>query len=432
VKKKIRGRITKIGLAFFCILLLPSWATAEQWVSLNQVWEKGFTEKNWILFDPRRVIHTADGGYAVLSNGFLLYKFGSKGNVEWYREIRESTPPYADNVGNDLIEVKGGGFLVVGSTNSDELSGRNMSKPFGAKSGNSRDTAPIAIKFASDGTEEWRRVIEPPEPGYKFGELDRAIEIKEGFLLMGRYLVGPSESFGIRIARRVSWLMQVSKGGEIVWKKFLDKELFAKIKPEGFDFTVGGDGNLVMAGSAYNWAVREPDGSIRGARNEEAQEYTLLLKLNENGEELYRTRIDRRRYTGITVTNNGYAVITMPLLDDARRPRQLVLYYLDEKFDTKNEVRCRDFEEFKPLGLVGVIRDGEVLAHGMSIGRNPFNAVLASIPSNGKCREVIYKSRSDASFVSASLSNDKHDLVLLQSAILNRKESKLIRYELDY
>ncbi|GEM_PF-2768997 len=298
----------------------------------------------------RAIKQTHDGGYIVTGTAWdmgprnrgediLVLKLNSRGDIEWHRMYggKEFDEPY------DIIQTSGGGYVLVGITNS-----------FGEKVGDY-----WILKLDKNGKSIWQKTFG--------GELeDRATGVVE--TADGGYLVaGWTRSFGVRKYDINAWLVKLSSEGKIEWQKSYGDERLNYAN--SVDVTT--DGGFVVAGSANVkgrfpdlWLLKvKSDGNITWNRTYGGRMYDRALSVAHlPGEEYvvvgWNESFPRGMYKNIIVVESdssgmvngcipGFAIGTIPI---SVRDTSVVARSTTAKsktmkiFSVKTKCRVRDIE----------------------------------------------------------------------------------------
>ncbi len=191
-------------------------------------WGKYFGTSSTIANVFMRVIPTADSGYCMLNNvgtyggyNILVVKVNKYGTTQWKKIINNGL--YND-IGQNIITTKDGGFLVVGATSS-----------FGADSLSTSYADVLAVKLDGNGNKQW---------AYTYGNKNATDEATavvqtsdDGFAITGRY---------ITTGAFYAMLLKINNTGTVQYLKTYGDTLHANY---GLDIKQAGNGDLLLCGT---------------------------------------------------------------------------------------------------------------------------------------------------------------------------------------
>lgn len=253
------------------------------------IWEKTFGGlNNDEGFD---VIATSDGGFLFTgytwsfgnSQQIYVIKTDLNGQILWENNYGGSVW----DVGNSVIELKSGGYAIVGFTNSPGLSSGN--------------TDIALLKIDNYGNEIWFKAYgNNSYPNHEWG--NDIIELYDNsFLIVGardRYDKGSKNSF----------LMRIDKDGNIIWEKELIDD--NNIDEISYSIAMTSNGHIYVSNSinsADNFEVYMP----KIIKIDPAGNIIWSRKLNSNSREYHRFQISPCHngeiiLSGTTIDLNSY------------------------------------------------------------------------------------------------------------------------------
>ena len=188
----------------------------------NKTYDSGWTE------DPRAVIQTSDGGYALAGRIFYsvdryddpwLVKTDSDGNMEWNRTY---SGPLNEHRFSSLVQTSDGGYALVGNTYMND-------HPYGEF---------WLVKTDADGNMEWDKTY-----GGEWSEDPRAvIQTSDG----GYLLMGDTSSFGAGSYN--AWLVKTDADGNMEWDKTYGGPNYDEY---AYSVIQTSDGGYALAGVGY-------------------------------------------------------------------------------------------------------------------------------------------------------------------------------------
>ncbi len=187
-------------------------------------------------FQDNGIVRTTDGGIAVASqknvNGnttpisILVARYDAQHTILWQTVLGGSQ----EDVASDLVQTPDGGFLVVGSTESND----------GQVSGNHGGRDLWLVKISSTGSLEWQKCLGGSgfDTGYKIATLPDG-----DYVLTGTTNSNDGDVSGNHGKRDV-WTIKVSAQGDIRWQRCQG----GSDDEEGFAIIASNDAGLVVAG----------------------------------------------------------------------------------------------------------------------------------------------------------------------------------------
>ena len=242
-------------------------------------------------FDNGNLVRqTNDGGYIIVGEsrstdfgetGVCLLKIDSIGEQEWFQTYGfEWGGNTNSGTGNSLSLNNDGGFIIVGKTATGTgLYGRSL----------------ILLKINSEGTEDWRKIIDPNDNGSSSSQGSVGYSIKNsddgGYVIAGKYY---HYNWGDK-----AWLLKVNINGNVEWENTFD---------------VQGTDNWADNNILYD-VVNAHDGgyiAVGQIDRDNEQEKVWLVKVDENGAEVWNKDLDEYHNNAgysLSVTFDGGYVI---------------------------------------------------------------------------------------------------------------------------
>ncbi len=241
----------------------------------NMQWEKnyGFSGSD----QGFSIIQTSDGGYFV--SGFLDvsasggdgnddapsrsaqhgvgefwgHKLDANGNLQWRRYFGGTN----NDRSNDVLQTSDGGFLMVGSSESDDF---DITDPNG-----SYDF--WAVKVSATGTMEWQKSFGGSgiDIGYSVVKSDDG-----GYLIAGDTRSSDGDISNLKGSADF-WVVKINATGGLVWEKTYGGTDFESAR----SISKTADGNYIVSGSS-----KSTDGDLT---NNYGQNDYWLIKINNNG-----------------------------------------------------------------------------------------------------------------------------------------------------
>ena len=222
----------------------------------NKLWDKTF---GGVVYDQGySLIQSADGGFAIagyttsygVGGDVWLIKTDSNGNKLWDKTFGGA----AMDKGNSIIQLKDGGFVITGST---ESYGAGKSDVW-------------LIKTDSNGNKLWDKTF--GDTGFDFG--NSVIQSSDG----GFVIAGLTVSADL-------WLIKTDSNGNKLW----DKTFGGAYADEAYSILQSGDGGFVITGETNPPTFRGYD--------------VWLIKTDNNGNKLW-----DKTFGGVN-DDGGYSVI---------------------------------------------------------------------------------------------------------------------------
>jgi len=400
-------------------------------------WKQTYPIPPRMLFQARKVIGTQDGGYAFVADGIVLYKLSESGELQWQAEIRSAPgTPGNRNVANDILQTADGGLLVIGGSDSDSIAGRDLSRPFGDRSGSSRDAVPLVAKFSPQGKELWRRVLLKPRPDYKIGEADQAVEISDGYLVLGRHQFVREKKPGLPVPRREVFLTKLSPAGEVLWERSFGDIPY--LGPIGYRLTKLEGDRIAMTGYAVLSPPPRPDGSpdLTGR----SRRYSLFLAMDTQGNETKRYTLDGLFQASAAMGSNVFILMNEAVRETARNAAPFrgpfILGEIDSNFAKREYPVCQGISDVMILGMVAEKSPAILLAFGriskptaQSFPR-PY-PVLMEVRPNGDCRIRREDSDLDVELRSLVPASDSSGWIALFAHLAKRDVFWLEKFRLE-
>ena len=242
-------------------------------------------------FDNGNLVkQTNDGGYIIVGEsrstdfgetGVCLLKIDSNGDEEWMQIFGfEWSGNTNIGVGHSVIQTDDGGFIVTGATTTRYY---NFNHDL------------LLLKVTSDGSEEWRTVIEPNDNGSSSSRNGVGYSIKQassgGYIISGSY-------YHYNLGDK-AWLLKVDINGNVEWENTFDVQ--------GTDNRA--DNNILYDVINANGGGYIAVGQID--RNNE-QEKVWLVKVDENGVEVWNKDLEEYHnnagYSLSESTDGGYVI----------------------------------------------------------------------------------------------------------------------------
>ena len=242
-------------------------------------------------FDNGNLVRqTNDGGYIIVGEsrstdfgetGVCLLKIDSIGEQEWFQTYGfEWGGNTNSGTGNSLSLNNDGGFIIVGKTATGTgLYGSSL----------------ILLKINSEGTEDWRKIIDPNDNGSSSSQGSVGYSIKNsddgGYVIAGKYY---HYNWGDK-----AWLLKVNINGNVEWENTFD---------------VQGTDNWADNNILYD-VVNAHDGgyiAVGQIDRDNEQEKVWLVKVDENGAEVWNKDLDEYHNNAgysLSVTFDGGYVI---------------------------------------------------------------------------------------------------------------------------
>lgn len=242
-------------------------------------------------FDNGNLVkQTNDGGYIIVGEsrstdfgetGVCLLKIDSNGDEEWMQIFGfEWSGNTNIGVGHSVIQTDDGGFIVTGATTTRYY---NFNHDL------------LLLKVTSDGSEEWRTVIEPNDNGSSSSRNGVGYSIKQassgGYIISGSYY---HYNWGDK-----AWLLKVDINGNVEWENTFD---------------VQGTDNWSVKNILYD-VVNSQDGgyvAIGQIDRDNEQEKVWIVKLDENGAVLWNKDLNEYHnnsgYSLVATNDGGYVV----------------------------------------------------------------------------------------------------------------------------
>ncbi|MBK9555005.1 MAG: T9SS type A sorting domain-containing protein [Bacteroidetes bacterium] len=219
----------------------------------NIIWQSTISGLQGEYFQKMKV--TADGGLIIgaysYSNAGLdksegsygtydywIVKLDTSGNIEWENTIGGNNPDYL----NDITEIPGGGYLLIGASSSD-ASGEKSTTAFG---GLGYDDYWI-IKLDANGNVLWEKIY-----GGDSGDYATCVTI----LPDGNFLIGGNSSSQISGNKTTNtfefttdiWIIKIDGDGNIIWEN--------SIGGDGDDYVLEmpltADGGVLLGGFSFS------------------------------------------------------------------------------------------------------------------------------------------------------------------------------------
>jgi len=242
-------------------------------------------------FDNGNLVkQTNDGGYIIVGEarstdfgetGVCLLKIDSNGDEEWMQIFGfEWSGNTNIGVGHSVIQTDDGGFIVTGATTTRDYN---------------FDHDLLLLKVTSDGSEEWRTVIEPNDNGSSSSRNGVGHSIRQaldgGYIISGSYY---HYNWGDK-----AWLLKVDLNGNVEWENTFDVQETDNWADNNILYDV------INANGGGYIAVGQID------RNNE-QEKVWLVKVDENGVEVWNKDLDEYHnnagYSLSESTDGGYVI----------------------------------------------------------------------------------------------------------------------------
>ncbi|USB31646.1 hypothetical protein [Paenibacillus sp. YPG26] len=233
------------------------------------------------FFTGRDVASTSDGGSIVTANFSAstgqtrILKLNSSGKMQWERTIQHDTSRLT--TANETMETRDGGFLAVGSIQSQ----------------NGKHNI-LLIKLGVQGNIVWEKEY---DLGFSASSLSLAETQDGGYVITG-------ESYGWPNGQHAFVLKADTQGQELWLKKlkFSDEQYYT-------DIIATPDGGSIAVGTQYDLYFNDPN---KGA---------LITKLNANGEEAWTKKLSTpdslRTATSIAPSEDGgYVIYSKSSRDD--------------------------------------------------------------------------------------------------------------------
>lgn len=282
-------------------------------VKLNSIgdveWEKCYGGSSYEF--ARSIIQTTDGGYAVAGytysndgdvNGnhgntdYWVVKLNSNGIIEWDSCYGGAAYEKAYSI----IEISGGGYMIVGSANYND----------GDVSGNHGNDDYWLIKLDSEGNIDWQKcyggsryecatsIIRTTDGGYAVTGYTNS---KDGDV--SGYHVGVGWYYDLNTDY---WVIKLNSNGVIEWESCYGGTSFDR----AYSIIQTVDGGYAVVG--YTYSV---DADVSGNPTNSGYSDCWLVKLDSEGGILWESRcgesshsIDDDAYSIVQTTDGGYAV----------------------------------------------------------------------------------------------------------------------------
>ncbi len=193
----------------------------------NIKWQKVYTNKKhwkWGLGSPDKIIATSDGGYIITgwvsmknefrSGALWVAKLNANGNIQWSKGYWLGN----GEEGNNIIETKDGGYLVVGVTGMNKRAKEDI----------------WILKLDANGNIIWQKLYYADEDDYA----SCIVALSDDSFIVG----GSTNSFG---RGRDILLFKIDNSGNIIWQKIFGDEI-------GYDaitaIVIGSKGEYIISG----------------------------------------------------------------------------------------------------------------------------------------------------------------------------------------
>jgi len=194
--------------------------------------------------DPERAnsIISVEGAYVIAGetdtwgHGRLdayVLKLDKDGKKIWHNAFGFNQ----DETANQIIATKDGGYIIVGSTDSDYKTQKNV----------------YVVKISADGAREWQSFYGSRENDEGFG----VVEAKDGYVVAGYTKGTPNYDSD-------AYLLKIDKRGNVLWEK-----RYGSSKDDRASAILKVDGGYVVAG--YSTSIESYSKDV------------YILKVDENG-----------------------------------------------------------------------------------------------------------------------------------------------------
>lgn len=235
----------------------------------------------------KSITNTYDGGYLLAGTStsskinektskqiggqdIWLVKIDIKGNVTWQKTLGGIA---TDDV-TDVIRTQDGGFVIAGSSASDEyyLSDKAQKEPESKdlilKSEDSKGNLDFwVVKIDGTGEEKWQRTI-----GGKYkDELRQVAQLEDGSIVLGGVSNSPMGQDKNTVEKGLTdwWVIKVDKEGNDIWQKAFGDDGDDQL----YSMQLNSDQEIIIGGNSRNY-------SAEGTGNSDF----VVIKLDKEGE----------------------------------------------------------------------------------------------------------------------------------------------------
>jgi hypothetical protein len=404
----------KWWFGFFLVFLSGFMTPPSLAAEYEDIFEKSYQPGD-PKYDPRAYSLTKSSGGGYLLTGEILpgqsfvVKVRPDGQQEW-QQIFKGTPVTSEQRDYAVFDTNDGGALAVGTTNSIDivpiqqdtverqrlLDGEALHDEFASGSGPQVGitTAAFAIRLDRTGQVVWKKA---------YGDLDDRRDISAfvcgtrtegGFVLIGtkpRIWFNQPTSDGHAYIEEL-WIIKVNDRGDVVWETKIAEDrselLVPLLKDPPYEScatpVVDAQGNIAFAVHArYGTSiVRHGHRIVVGPGikyNDSHDSKLFVIKLDANGHELKRLRLESNRGAQLFASFTGYVLLDNVMVSQKVSVRET---FLDRNLKIVSQNEIEGFE----MRVAVMDRDGGIHLIGFRPGLllAGLDAVLAYLRPNGE------------------------------------------------